>query len=303
MRTAISSSTTVRTGLGIFALGGVCVTLLIGCGGGDAVVAPTTVSAATDVTFLTSSGAVTATFNVAAPGAIRYFVQGSGESDSGTTAGGNIVQHASGALTTIGTNVLAASPTFAVQKIQGDASFAIGRWTLGSATVAGNAKSLTGTDYKSVHYLVMHELQAGIADGTYTCNESLRESGLTYGGGASPAPATENQIGAFAPYATIAVTGGGTAATVSMQEIRVVGAGVIESGYNNQTATFSLPANVARNVDPAADYLAGNEGLAVMLGADANPTKINMGVAYRGSMSGGARYQGLVSVVCPRTGP
>lgn len=307
MRAAITSSTTVRTGLGIFALSGVCVTLLIGCGGGDAVVAPTTVSTASNLTFLTSSGAVTATFATAVTTNL-YFVQGSGQSDTGTTAGANITQNPStGIVTQIGSNVLAGTPTFAVQKIQGDTSFAIGRWTRGDAALQATPSAvnvtLTGTDYKSVHYLVMRPLAAGIADGTYTCNESLRESGLTYGGGASPYPATTNQVGAFAPYATIAVTGGGATATVSLQEIRVVGAGVIESGYNNQTATFSLPATVVKNVDPGADYLTGNEGLAMMLGADSNAAKINMGVAYRGTMSGGARYQGLVSVVCPRTGP
>lgn len=300
MRNSFTSSTTVRTGLGIFALGGLCATALIGCGGGDPVVAPTIPTAGV-TTFLTSSGSITATF-ATTPSNNIYFVQGSGQSDTGTATAANIIQDPStGVVSRIGSNVLAATPTFAVQKIQGDSSFAIGRWTRGDATVEGQPKVLTGTDYKSVHYLVMRPLQAGIADGTYTCNESLRESGLTYAGGTSPAPASMNQLGAFAPYATIAVSGAN--ATVSLQEIRVAGAGVIESGYNNQTATFSLPANAARNVVTTADYLGGFEGLAIMLGADSNAAKINMGVAYRGTMSAGARYQGLVSVVCPRTGP
>lgn len=301
MRAPLSSSATLRSGLGIFALGLISVAVLNACGGGDAVTATSTTTTTTsNATYLTSSGSVTATFDTAGVGAIRYFVQGSGESLHGTTAAGNIVQDASGALTTVGTSVLAATPTFAVQKIQGDATFAMGRWTRGSATVNGSVKSLTGTDYRSVHYLALHELPAGLADGTYVCGRAqsdLRETGLTYAGTTGTAPASETQLGAMVPYATIAVSGTGTVATVSLQKILVAGAGLLEEGYTNQTLTFALPAIAAQ--EPASSgYLAGNEGVAFILGRDTNAANIAMGVAFRGSMTNGARYQGLVSIIC-----
>ena len=295
-RTLLSTSATVRSGLGIFALGLVAVAVLSACGGGDAVRAPTSTTSTTTTTFVTSSS--TATPTVMLPGAtIRYMIQGAVTSVEGTTA--VFTQDGNGALTTIANSNLAATTgTYAVQAYMGNATFAQGRWTKGSATVNGTLVTpvLSGTDSRAVHYLVTRDLGA-FTNGTYTCGgttaSDLRSSGLTYSGTTGTAPSDPMLIGAVVPYATISVAGG--SATVSVQKILVAGAGLLEEGYSNQTLTFATPAAGPKYLD---FYQTGGEGAAFVLGQDTVGANMTLGMAYRRSMSNGARYQGMISVIC-----
>ena len=294
MHTPMTSSTTIRSGLGIFALGLISVAVLNACGGGDAVKAPASTTTA-PTTYLTSSGTVSPTFDLAAPGTIRYFVQGTGESKEDTVAAADIVQNANGALTTITSSNVLNTTTFAVQKIMGNADFAQGRWTRGSATVKGAPKTLTGTDNLAVHYLVMRDATA-FAPGDYVCNQNFGETGASYGGGAFVSDTTT--VGAGSIYATIHVNGAGSALVTSQFVISTYGT-PIATGPEGITTTFTTVASGPQYTGAVgADYSAGYEGSAMMLGKGIDASSIRLGYTYRVVVENGARYQGMLSVLC-----
>ena len=298
MKTSMTSSATVRSGLGIFALGLVTTAILSACGGGDVVTlrGPNTPSA---ITYIASSSSATPTAIIAGGTQVRYMVQGPEVSVEGTTTATTF--DANKALTAVDNNSLApTNGTYAVQEFMGDANFAQGRWTKGQPTVGGVglASPLTGTDSTAVHYLVTRDLAAFPAAGDYQCGTTksdLRSTGLTYSGSAtSVVPNNTMLVSAFAPLATITVAGG--TATVNFTAITVVNiSGLYEQAYENTTATFANPTDMPQYKD---FYQSGKEGIAIVLGRDTNPANMTLGIAYRRAMSDGPRYKGMVSVVC-----
>lgn len=310
----LTTSATVRSGLGIFALGLVAVAVLSACGGGDAVRAPTSTTTTTTTTFITSSSTATPTVAITPGTTVRYMIQGAITSVEGTTT--SFTRDANFALTVIANSSLAATTgTYAVQAFMGDDTFSQGRWTKGSATVDGTLVTpvLSGTDSRAVHYLVTRDL-ATFTDGTYKCGDAstttgslsnsvstdLRSTGLTYSGVASggTVPADTLKVGAVVPYGRITISGG--VATVSLTGIQVTGAGLLEQGYANQTLTFATPGSGPQYLDSYQSTAPGvfGEGAAFVLGQDASPNNILLGMAYRRAMSTGARYQGMVSIRC-----
>lgn len=302
MRTPLSTSATLRSGRGFFPLGLLSALLLSACGGGDTVTAPTTdPTPTTPTTYLTSSS--TAAPTVLLPAAtVRYMVQGAVTSVDGTTT--SFTQDAVGALTAVANNSLAPTDgTYAVQEYMGNGSFAQGRWTKGSPTVNGTevTPALSGTDSRAVHYLVTRDL-ASFTDGTYLCgnattslNADMRSSGLTYSGTTDVAAPDPMKVGAVVPYAKITIAGG--VATLDLKGILVSGAGLLEEGYPATTVTFASPTDMPKYLD---FYGTGGEGAAFVLGQDVDANNVLLGMAYRRAMSNGARYQGMVNVVCRR---
>lgn len=297
MHTPLSSSATIKSGLGIFVMGIASVALLNACGGGDPVKVPTTTTTTTPKTFITSSSSATPTVSITALTPVRYLIQGPSFSKEGTTTA--FTYDGVRAMTSIDNHSIAATAgTYAVQEFMGGANLAQGRWTKGLPTLNGVVSStpLTGTDSTAVHYLVMRDL-ALFTPGTYTCGRvrsDLRSTGLTYSGTTDATPPDTQLVGGMVPYATISVNGGG-AATVSLQSIQVAGGGLLEEGYPNQTLTFASPSDGPKYLD---GYQDGNEGAAFVLGQDTNAANITLGVAYRRAMSNGARYKGMTSVIC-----
>lgn len=295
MHTPMTSSTTIRSGLGIFALGLISVAVLNACGGGDPVKPPATTTTA-PTTYLTSSGSVSPTFDLAAAGTIRYFVQGTGESMQGTLTATDIIQNANGALTTITSSNVLNTATFAVQKIMGNADFAQGRWTRGSAIVNGVSKTLTGTDNLAVHYLVMRE-ETAFTPGSYSCNQDFGETGATYGGAGSPPPADTTTVGAGTINARIDVDALGSAVVTSQLIISTFGVPLSTSPA--VTTTFTTAADGPKYTGvPGKDYSFGNEGTAMMLGKGTVTNSIRLGYAYRVAVDSYARYQGILSILC-----
>lgn len=307
MHTPITSSTTIRSGLGIFALGLISVAVLNACGGGDSVRAPAAaaagpcdINAPAPTNFLTSASCSTPTAALTA-GTVRYLIQGPSTSVVGTTT--VFTQEttgAVGALTSIATSSLVPDGgKYAVQAYAGDATFALGRWTRGIATINGGTPiTLTGTDSTAVHYLVMQDLTI-FNEGNYKCESNLSTSGLTYSGidDGGTVPANPLLIGAAVPYATISVVSG--AATVTLTRLVVAGGGLLEEGYPvTKTLTFASSSAGPQYLD---DYQAGYEGVAFLLGRNATPANITLGMAYRRAMSNGARYKGMVSIACSPT--
>ena len=309
MHTPMTSSTTIRSGLGIFALGLISVAMLNACGGGDSVRAPAAaaagpcdINAPAPTNFLTSASCATPTAALAA-GTVRYLIQGPSTSVVGTaTAFTQETTGAVGALTSIATNSSLAPDggKYAVQAYAGDATFALGRWTRGIATINGGTPiTLTGTDSTAVHYLVMQDLTS-FNEGNYKCESNLSTSGLTYSGidDGGTVPANPLLVGAAVPYATINVSSS-LVATVTLTRLVVAGAGLLEEGYpETKTLTFASPSSGPEYLDR---YEAGEEGVAFLLGRNANPANITLGMAYRRAMSNGARYKGMVSIACSPT--
>ena len=307
MHTPITSSTTIRSGLGIFALGLISVAVLNACGGGDSVRAPAAaaagpcdINAPAPTNFLTSASCSTPTAALAA-GTVRYLIQGPSTSVEGTTtAFTQETTGAVGALTRIGTSSLAPDAgKFAVQDYAGDATFAQGRWTKGLATVGGTPlpSALTGTDSSAVHYLVMRDLTTFPVDGTYTCGRlktDLRSTGLTYSGTTKDVPSNTMRVGGFAPLASVTVSGG--SATLNITSITVAaGDGLWENAYQGATATFASPSDMPQYKE---FYKDGGEGIAIVLGQEPSGHNLMLGIALRRGMSTGPLYKGMVSVIC-----
>ncbi|MBK9347506.1 MAG: hypothetical protein IPN06_14470 [Burkholderiales bacterium] len=116
---------------------------------------------------------------------------------------------------------------------------------------------------------------------------------MTYSGTTDVAPSDPMRIGAAVPYAAIVVSAG--VATLKVTSIQVAGANLIEEGYPSTTVTFPTPSVGPAYLD---FYQSGGEGAAFVLGQDPDPKNITLGMAYRRAMSNGARYQGMLSIIC-----
>lgn len=306
MRTLLPTSATLRSRLGIFALGLLSVALLNACGGGDTVTVPASTTTTTPVTatYVTSASSAAPVVMLPAASTVRYMIQGAVTSVEGVTT--SYTQDRVGALTAIANSSLAPTDgTYAVQEYMGNGAYGQGRWTKGNPTVNGAAVTpvLSGTDSRAVHYLVTRDLSA-FTDGTYLCGNAttsvatdLRSSGLTYSGTTDVVPSSPMLVGAVVPYAKITITGG--VAKLDLTKIIVSGAGLLEEGYAATTVTFSSPTDMPKYLDFYGTN--GGEGAAFVLGQDIDANNITLGMAYRRAMSNGARYQGMVNIVCRRS--
>ncbi len=313
MRTAISSSTTIRTGLGIFAVG---LGMLSGCGGGDPVTVQTTTTTATVATYVTSSGSASPAFS--ANNNLRYLIIGPGKDilgaysnaalndqfGSGTAA--NIGFGPSGEVIRLGANTLADVSTtnkYAVQKIEGDATFAQGRWSKGVVTNAGGTVTLSGTDNQAFHYLAFNALTAFPAAGsTKTCT-SLKETGASYVGDTRIGETTTVGVAGLGGAVSIVFDGSGNADV----PINVVAASQYPSQSFNTVFQESFRFTLANSAPVSAIFQTSrlfsnpNVGNMVVMGAgDAAGlgAVILLGVAYRVQLDSGFNYQGIISLRC-----
>jgi hypothetical protein len=318
MRTAFFSSTTIRTGLGIFALGGVCVTLLIGCGGGDPATIPTSTSTALlPQVYVSSSGSVTHTFVVNGSN-LRYMVIGPTKDTagnytntalldqfgSGTAA--NIAVGTSGEVVRLGSNTLAdvsGTNKYAVQQIAGDATFAQGRWTKGLVTNAGGTATLSGTDNQAFHYLAFNALTAfPVGPATRTCT-SLQQTGASYVGDTQVGETTTVGVGALGGQVQITFDGLGNA-TVPINVL--VAAHYPTPSFNtidakNFSFTLANAATASPPFESSGSFTSPGLGLMVVLGsgdAAGLGDNILLGVAYRVQLNSGYNYQGIISLHC-----
>lgn len=305
MHTSITSSATVRSGIGIFALGLVTTAILSACGGGDPVVArsPTTTPTTSNTIYTTSSSLATPTAVVAA-GSVRYMIQGllgnDAVSKEGITTSATLVYDTNNAVVGLDNNSLAATNgTYAVQEFMGDSTFAQGRWTKGLPTINGvvSTTPLTGTNTAALHYLITRDMAISPADGTYPCGTNVRSTGLTYSGNdGGTVPNDTMLVGALLPDATIHVTAG--VATLSVTSISVW-AGVQPEVQPAQTLTFVIPGDGPKFTG---NYnVSGGEGIAYVLGEGPTSDKITLGISFRRTMLSGPRYKGVASVICTKT--
>lgn len=297
MSTPITSSTTIKSGLGIFALGLLSVAVLNACGGGDAVtVAATTTTTSTTTTFVTSSSLATPTAQVTA-GAVRYMIQGflgvDAVSKEGTTTTASLTYGTNNAVIGLDNHSLApTNGTYAVQEFSGDATFAQGRWTKGQPTINGvvSSTTLTGTSTAALHYLITRDMASFPANGVYTCGTNVRSTGLTYSGGTTIS--NPMQVGVLVPDATITISGSG--ATLNVNTLTLYAGGTI-SYEPAATMTFT---SVGAGPAYTGNYLTEQEGIAYVLGVGTTANEITLGIALRRKMSNDTFYKGMTSVIC-----
>ncbi len=318
MRTALFSSTTIRTGLGIFALS---LVVLSGCGGGDpvSVQAPTTTS--TIATYVTSSGSASPAF--VATGNLRYLIIGPDKDafgvrsnnalkdQFGSGTGADIEFGPSGEVVRLGVNTLTDVSTtnkYAVQKIAGDATFAQGRWSKGVVTNAGGTVTLSGTDNQAFHYLAFNALTAFPAAGsTRTCT-SMKETGATYVGDTRIGETTTVGVGSLGGGVAITFTtdvaSGNVIASVPINVI--VAAQYPSPSFNTVvsgpfTFTLASAAPASGSFQLSRSFDGPGLGNMVVMGAGDSAglgAVILLGIAYRVQLDSGFNYQGIISLRC-----
>lgn len=316
MHTPMTSSTTIRSGLGIFALGLISVAVLNACGGGDPVKVPVAQTTSTIETYLTSSGSTTATF--AANANLRYLIQGPGkdtvgaysntalldQNGSGTAA--DIDFGPSGAVIRLGASTLAdvsASDKYAVQKIKGDTYFAQGRWSKGAVNNAGGSVTLTGTSNQAFHYLAFNALNA-FPVGAVTKNcARLYETGATYVGDTRVGETTTVGVAGLGGQVQIVFDGLGNADV----PINVVVASKYPSPSLNSVISENFRFTLADSAPASAVFqtsrnysVPGLGNMAILGAGDAlgNGAVILLGVGYRIQLDNGYNFQGLLSMSC-----
>lgn len=225
----------------------------------------------------TNTGSVTAAF--VRGDLSRYLLAGVGSQISGrlTTS----VQAEGGAMTTLNSNVL--SGTTSVREINGNGSYAMGRWAAGTVVTSTGARTLTGTDNQAYHYIAFNALGALPVSGSATCDAGVFTA-PTYSGGGTSTVASGSASGSatLAFGATGAIVGGTVNVTAS------------GSGGSAPLST-TIPSPTSAGVTGA--YLSSGTGAYVQIG-DAGSNAYVVVTSYVATLANGARYIGVARFRC-----
>ena len=260
-----------------FALSVISIALLQACGGGGGDSNSMNVSSTGNAGV--STGSVSASFNRSATA--RYHLTSADSQVFGRLD--NSVQEASGAMTTLGSNVLSGSKV--IKEISGDATYALGRWTAGTVTNSSGATTLTGTDNKAYHYIAFNAPSALPTSGTLTCDAGVFSTPTYASGGVGN--------GAFdsgTASGSVTVTFGSSGASVG-GNINVTAAG--SSG-----SIVLKAANVTVNGSSiSGNYLGNGAGAYIQVGDAGTGAYLVVG-SYAVSLANGARYIGAARFRC-----
>lgn len=267
------------------------IALLQACGGGGGDGDGGTPPAASSETTGSSTGTTTtpAASTSANTGAVSAaFVAGSMPRYQLTSASGQtfgklepFVQASSGAMTTLGGNVLSGESV--TKEISGDATYAMGRWVAGTVTRSSGAETLTGADSRAYHYLAINAPSAFPASGTLTCDAGVFTA-PTYVSGGSGTGTTGTASGS----ASVSFGAGGAAISGS---ISVSASGSSGSASLNGTVTTVTSTAIT------GAYLSGGAGSAVQVG-DAGGGVHLVAATYAATLASGARYIGVAKFRC-----
>lgn len=260
--------------------------LLSACGGGGgggagvppAFVPPPVTPQPAGPQAITNSGSVSAKF-VRGERA-RYQLFGVGSQSFGVLRESE--QADSGAMTRL--NDVTLTGTTATKEINGDASFALGRWVAGTVTRSSGAETLTGMDNRAYHYVALNELKELPTSGSPACDAGVFTS-PTYVGGGSGAAAN---AGAATGSATLTFGSDGAAVT-----------GAITLKVGDATTTVNFNTKVASPSSTAVNgaLLSGGSGTSITLG-DHGAGAYVMAVGFAGALPSGARYLGMAKFRC-----
>lgn len=254
-----------------------------GGGGGDGGAAPAAStsnsgSGATGTAASADSGSVSAKFVAGA--ASRYQLAGvSVQTFGGLSAS---VQSASGAMTTLGTNVLSGSSV--TKDISGDATYAMGRWVAGTVTRSSGSETLSGTDNRAYHYIALNSPAQFPTTGTLSCDAGTFTTPTYQSGGSGTSPSTGSATGS----ATLSFGAGGASVggAVNVAASGSAGAATLNTTITSTTSTVITGA-----------YLGGGAGAAVQIG-DAGGGAFLVAAGYAATLANGARYIGVAKFRC-----
>jgi hypothetical protein len=224
------------------------------------------------------SGSVSASF--AKGNAARYVLSGIGQIVGNLT---NHIQAADGAVTALDNNTLSGQTV--VKDINGDASFALGRWSQGTVTTTNGSTLLDDTSNNAYHYVLFNNLASLPTSGTYNCDTG-KFTAPTYIGG------TNVTVSAYSGAATGSATLSFSAAGAALSATINTSAGG-QTGAVTGTAVLSVPTATAF----IGNYLGSGPGL-VLTVSDGGAGRVHVIAPYRSTQSNGAKYQGIAVFSC-----
>lgn len=253
------------------------VTALAACGGGGGASPPAPEPDAAPAP--APAGSVSAPFAVDARPHVAFF-------GVGRQSLAELISHTQspeGAVTQINTVNLGAPAT--VRDIQGDASFAIGRWAAGTVTGGSPGETLTESSNAAYHYVLFNKPASLPATGSPTCDSGAFTT-PTYVGGTSVG--SSDYRGKASGSAGISFSGAGAAVTLTL---------------NVSNATSSGAGNFSSIVAPTVPtIIAGGS-----IGTGANNAYLTIGASaasydvvggYVVNLASGARYTGTFRFRC-----
>lgn len=250
-----------------------------GGGGGDGGAAPAASTSGTaGGSASADSGSVSARF--AAGASSRYQLVGIGSQTFGRLD--TSVQASSGAMTKLSDAVL--SGNSATKDISGDASYALGRWAAGTVTRSSGSETLSGTDNRAYHYLVVNTPAQFPATGSLTCDAGVFTAPTYERGGSG----TQPNSGTASGSATLSFGAGG--ATVG-------GAVNVAASGSAGAATLGTTISSTSSASVTGAYLSGGSGAAVQIG-DAGGGAFLVAASYAATLANGARYIGVARFRC-----
>lgn len=257
------------------------VALLQACGGGGndndnaATAAPATTPANTTPTAATGTdtGSVPAAF--VAGSTPRYQLSSANSQSFGKAD--PFVQQVSGSVTTLGGTALDGGS--ASKDISGDATYAMGRWVLGTVTRSSGSETLTGDDSRSYHYIVLNAPSAFPASGALTCDSGVFTT---------PTSASVSTTGTASGSASLAFgTGGAT----------IAGSVSVSAAGSTGVASLSATASTVSSTPITGSYLSNGSGAAVQVGESGAGVYL-VAASYAATLTNGARYIGVARFRC-----
>jgi hypothetical protein len=191
-------------------------------------------------------------------------------------------QQTNGAVTTVGSASLGAPAT--VRDINGDATYAIGRWSAGPVSGLLNPVTLTESGNASYHYVLFNQAASLPTEGALTCDNGAITT-PTYIGGASVA--APDFKGTVEGDASLSFSGAGAAIKVDLTLRNTSSAGVGVFSTNVAAGKTAITGNGIGN---------GGNSLYVTVGAAAQGYDLIGG--YILNTQSGARYVGAYRFHC-----
>lgn len=223
------------------------------------------------------SGSVSAPF--ARGERARYLLLGVGAQSFGVLSQSE--QAASGAMIRLNDNTLTGSS--ATKEINGDANFAIGRWTAGTVTRSSGAETLTGGDNRAYHYLALNELKTLPGSGSPTCDAGVFTSPTYVSGGGGAA-----NSGTASGSSTLAFGSEGATVTGSVK---------VTVGDAVGTVNFDTKVKSPSSTSVTGSFLSAGAGAGITLG-DHGSGAYAIAVGYSATLPSGARYMGVAKFRC-----
>jgi len=225
-------------------------------------------------------GSVSAPFVVNAQG--RFMVFATSAASMGPLT--SVQQTDSGAVVSLsGYNTVSLSGNTLIKDIAGDASYAIGRWVQGTATIPSvGPVELTGADSPSYHYAVYNVPASFPATGSYTCVLQSATTPTLLVGGRGPE--------------TGSVSSQGVGLRFDSAGANLSGSLTITAGGESVTADMPTPMPNPTSLVASGQYYNGSGNLPQV--TDAGNGSYGLMVGYAAQMASGAPYQGVAYMSC-----